>query len=563
MPGSTSIAHALTANAAVALTFSGSHVIERFDLAYLSPVGIACIHPPIPPELGGFVNADASITVAPPAGTYQLCLRELDSPNAHAAAHPHVDFLVVGAPPAPPSHPPHPPDAPPLFDMDACFSITAEATFTGAVLESALADSPTVATLACANRPDCAVVTSSPYPGKTASEGLWYSLRSAEGDVVAVSTAADSASAFAVYTKLPTCTPPPSPPPPPPPLSPPPPTPPPPPPPRPPSPPTPPPPPPPPTPSPPPPSPRPPPPPPPPPPPNPPPPPPQLLFQTRPAYVVSFSATLSGSADAFDQDAYARNLATIIRMPVAQVRTLVTSRRRIGRRLQDKPTFWQRNTRRNLQSDDAEAFDVLAQFGTDLFADAQSAFDTLSQLLNDPTMKAQLACALGVCGQILSTSALQMLVADHVDDHEAGSGSGSGADLATVEPPSSPSPPSSPPPSTPSSSSGDDAPSNIAIPIAVVVFAAVVVVGAALYFNGACNGVFARRAPNAAGTPAADAAVAPVVDAAAAPQGGVDGLSVNRESASAAAVMATQPLLGGRTVTPGRKARYQRFKIAF
>jgi len=241
-------------------------------------------------------------------------------------------------------------------------------------------------------------------------------------------------------------------------------------------------------------------------------------------------------------------------MPVAQVRTSVTRRRTAGRRLQaqDKPTFLQWITRRRLQNGD-ESFDVLAQFGTDLFADAQSAFDTLSPLLNDPTMKAQLACALGVCGQILSTSALQMLVADQADDYEGGSGSGSGADSATVEPPSSP------PPSPPSGD--DDAPSSIAIPIAVAILVFVVLIGVA-YFAGACNGVFARPAPNAAGTPVAVATVAPANAAASAQNGDGESSSFTNGVQASSATM-TQPLLGGRAIESGRKARYQKFRVSF
>jgi hypothetical protein len=267
---------------------------------------------------------------------------------------------------------------------------------------------------------------------------------------------------------------------------------------------------------------------------------------------VSFSSTLSGSADAFDENAYALNFATLIRMPVTRVRTAVTRRRVAGRRLQvqDKPTFWEWMTRRGLQ-DDAESFDVLAQFGTDLFADAQSAFDTLSPLLNDPTMKAQLACALGVCGQILSTSALQMLVADQADEYENGSGSGSGIDEATVEPPSSP------PPSPPSD---DGAASGIAIAVAVVV-----IVGAILLLIGFMAGCFNGLLPRVGSNAVAPAPPPPTVSASA---GGGKGTAETLLASSAggnpaAAASATQPLLGGRLVHPGRKARYQQFKVSF
>ena len=191
-----STAYALYANTRARLVFSGSHIVTRFDLAYLSPVGIACIHPPIPPELGGFVDADASITVAPPAGTYQLCLRELDSNTPHAAAHPHVDFEVSVAPPPPPSPPspppppppraPEPPSPPPLYDRDACFLATMlETRHTGSILQRIVADGLYEAGHACAEMRECAVVEEGPYPGRT--DVKWYSLKSDDGETVAAS----------------------------------------------------------------------------------------------------------------------------------------------------------------------------------------------------------------------------------------------------------------------------------------------------------------------------------------------------------------------------------------
>ena len=90
---SQSAAHALYAETPVRLVFSGSHT--RVDLAYLSPVGMACAIPFDEKEraaMGGILDADASITIAPPPGTYQLCVHEMNSVSG--TMYPQHDFLV-------------------------------------------------------------------------------------------------------------------------------------------------------------------------------------------------------------------------------------------------------------------------------------------------------------------------------------------------------------------------------------------------------------------------------------------------------------------------------------
>ena len=216
-----STAYALYANTPARLVFSGNHIVEHFDLAYLSPVGKPCTHPPIPPALGGFVGADASITVSPPAGTWQLCLREFDSTDAHAAAHPHVDFRVTAAPPPPsppppispnpppPPPPPSPPKPPPVPHLDlACIEgrTYENMTFSGTRIRgfSGAAD-PAEGVTACMADPDCAVVTRSEFAlGGTDTHR--FVLRRANGAMVAQEGSTS-------YMPSPQCRPPPSPPP--------------------------------------------------------------------------------------------------------------------------------------------------------------------------------------------------------------------------------------------------------------------------------------------------------------------------------------------------------------
>lgn len=150
-----------------------------------------------------------------------------------------------------------------------------------------------------------------------------------------------------------------------------------------------------------------------------------MLFDPPPPYIVSFRVVVSGSVESFDKAAFAANLAETLGVDESTIALDVS----------------------------AASVNVLAQYGVTDFSDAQSAYNTLSQFFSNETMKEHLACALGLCGQILSVSALETIMSQSTpepgDDDavggEHGSGSGSGAYPPAGSPPAPLLPPAPPP----------------------------------------------------------------------------------------------------------------------
>ena len=150
-----------------------------------------------------------------------------------------------------------------------------------------------------------------------------------------------------------------------------------------------------------------------------------MLFDPPPPYVVSFQVVVAGSVESFDKAAFAANLAGTLGVDESTIALDVS----------------------------AASVNVLAQYGVTDFSDAQGAFDILGPLLSNETMKQQLACALGLCGQILSVSALEMIMSQSApepgDGDAVGGEHGSGSGSGVYFPPTPPSTPPTPPPPPP------------------------------------------------------------------------------------------------------------------
>ena len=149
----------------------GGHPIAQFDLAYFVPARyMACLQPPVPPNLGGFVSADLTINIKLPLGTYYLCLRQQATltPMPHITVHATAAAPPRSPPPSPLPPPPPPPRPPPPLEFGPCFGELHTATaYTGATLlsgfSSAVPNDPE-ARQACMADARCHAVVSSPLP---------------------------------------------------------------------------------------------------------------------------------------------------------------------------------------------------------------------------------------------------------------------------------------------------------------------------------------------------------------------------------------------------------------
>lgn len=209
----------LFANTPYKLQMVGNHSVSEYDLAWFSRVGQSCIQPPIPPQLGGFLDAHLQFSVTLGLGTWSLCLRQ----NNVLVRHNHVTALVEEVSPSPPPflpppnppppdtpppHPPSPPPPPPHFDHE-CYEATQRSNtyYTGSNLQSITSNIPSLnhALSMCQDDTNCRVVMQQPFPGRSTPV---FTLRGYTGSF-------GTAPNYNVWVKSGVCQPPSSPPPPP------------------------------------------------------------------------------------------------------------------------------------------------------------------------------------------------------------------------------------------------------------------------------------------------------------------------------------------------------------
>ena len=150
------------------------HAVAQFDMAYFVPANYAaCMEPPVPVALGGFVSAELTISVKLPLGTYYLCLRQ----QTTLTALPHITIHATAAAPPrmpppsplpPPPPPPRSPPSPPPVHFKPCFGdLHTDVSYTDAtVLNGFSSGSPfdANALTQCRDNLLCFAVGSAPLP---------------------------------------------------------------------------------------------------------------------------------------------------------------------------------------------------------------------------------------------------------------------------------------------------------------------------------------------------------------------------------------------------------------
>ena len=153
------------------------HAVAQFDMAYFVPANYAaCMEPPVPPALGGFVSAELTVSVQLPLGTYYLCLRQ----QTTLTAMPHITIHATAAapprmpPPSPLPPPPPPPNAPPKpppTSFKPCFGdLYTDVSYTDAAVLNGFSSSASVDATAltqCQDNILCFAVGSAPLPINT------------------------------------------------------------------------------------------------------------------------------------------------------------------------------------------------------------------------------------------------------------------------------------------------------------------------------------------------------------------------------------------------------------
>mgnify|MGYP002834099439 CR=1 FL=1 len=154
------------------------HPVAQFDMAFFVPSTYAdCMVPPVPQQLGGFVDAQLSVGVSLPLGTFYLCLRQETTITA-------FKYITAHTVSAMPRHPPVPPHPPPLYDAHCYGEPLHNTSYTGDRIRgfSGTMDI-TEAGLECLQEPECAAVVRSPLPVR--NDLHRFTLRKAGGATLA------------------------------------------------------------------------------------------------------------------------------------------------------------------------------------------------------------------------------------------------------------------------------------------------------------------------------------------------------------------------------------------